>query len=870
MFNRMLRIALVCTTAAALTVGCGDDEKSNNVTTGNNNTSTSNNTTTGPNNIDPNVDPNVDPNNVDPMLQCDTVEETCVIGDPTSDNFVCADSGDGPKCKRACDQPQAVGEDKGCTAGAICVANEAGTATFCQSSQCTGWADATSCDAFFPENGGNCFPDELLFEPEAAEVISNGAFLCVASAGGAEGSMCESLNDCAPGLLCDGGECKSLCGADSDCGGDDRCIGDDTARFLDSGVGICDIGCDAFSRGQCPTGQGCTTVSPTDGFCLDVGEGSLGDQCDIGDGMTAPDPQCSEGLQCVNFGEDDGAGNGFGRCVATCSTLGVNQDAWDATCPTSDQNGFGRFVHLDESKPAVDIYVNNTRVIDDLAFGETSMNGMFSQLPTGQITVDIVAGTELNNNSPLLTITPTVSANDAITWGVTPDGADIQVISIPVPRNEAAPASGSVKLRIGHGIPDVTPVDVVAVAANAADLTNEIVLATNLTFGSASGFAETLAGTVDVYVFTAGAARTIAGASAAFEDVVLPADATVTVYARGSTANANLGLTVVNYVSANVSSALPQFCFDLSDEPSPTGGICFDTCTGDQYGEDVCGISDFQCNPFGRFNEHLCFPGGDVPVGGACDPEVGNCDELGSCEARGDGTGVCVSHCQSQNATNANLACEASQTCNQATFSDAFNFGRCGTECTPTGGLVDGSCPANLENCFVNDTDQANYYCSASGATAEGAACSVISNGAFAPNTCEGGNLCANPFRLNSGDMNATQEDPGTCTPICELVSDEASSCPAGTKCGLDWFNAGTGLGFCTDTGDNPEAGGQGDACTTDGAPCSDGSVCLNTGAGLSCLFFCDRVGTNNACPGTSTCEDAFQLGTQLDIGLCL
>jgi hypothetical protein len=112
-------------------------------------------------------------------------------------------------------------------------------------------------------------------------------------------------------------------------------------------------------------------------------------------------------------------------------------------------------------------------------------------------------------------------------------------------------------------------------------------------------------------------------------------------------------------------------------------------------------------------------------------------------------------------------------------------------------------------------------------------------------------------------------EDPGVCSPICELVSDEDSSCAAGTKCGLDWINAATGLGFCVETGGNPEDAAQGDPCTEEGAPCGDGSACLNTGMGFSCIYFCDRSG-DDTCTGGTSCEDGFGVGTQLDIGLCL
>ena len=869
MINRMLRIALVCTAAAALTVGCGGDDDNNKSTNANTNNTTTgaNNTSTGANNTS--TGPNINTGNNNPTEQCSSAGQDCVIGDLTNANFVCEDVGDGPKCKSACVQPTTPADPKGCPAGSVCVGNMSGD-TFCQNSQCTGWDDDSSCEAFLGAPG-NCFPDELFFDGDAADLLPNDAFFCAQSNGGALGSTCESLNDCAPGLLCDEGSCKNICGADTDCTGDERCIGDDTARFLDAGVGVCDIGCDAFSTGQCPAGEGCFTVSDTDGICSPVGIGALGDQCALGNGMTAPPPECSEGLQCVNFGESDNSGNDFGRCVASCSTTGVNQAAWDATCPSATQNAFGRFVHLDETKPAVDIYVNGALAIDDLAFGDTSMGGMFAQLPVGQLTVDVVAGTDADNTNPLLTVTPTTSANDAITWAVTPDtGGAIQVISVNVPRNEAAPASGQAKFRVGHGIFDVTPVDVVAVAANATDLTGEVVLASNLAFGTAGAYAEVPAATYDVYVFSAGATRAIGGEAAVFEDVAVPADATFTVWARGAAANTNLGLTIVNYVSANVSSALPQFCFELADEPSPTGGICFDTCTAEQYGDGVCSITDFQCNPFGRFDTHLCFPGGEVAVGDACDPEVGDCGELGICEPRGDGTGVCVSHCQPGTQTNNALSCDQNQSCNPGQFATAFNWGRCGTECTPAGGLVDAACPTNLQNCFVNDTDQTTYYCSASGTTAEGGTCAVAQNGAFAPNTCEGGTLCANPHRLGSNDMGLDIEDPGVCSPICELISDDASSCAAGSKCGLDWINAGTGFGFCAETGGNPEAGAQGDVCTVEGAPCGDGSACLNTGAGLSCIYFCDRAGNNDTCSGGATCQDAFQVGAALDIGLCL
>ncbi|MCB9566138.1 MAG: hypothetical protein H6710_02795 [Myxococcales bacterium] len=106
----------------------------------------------------------------------------------------------------------------------------------------------------------------------------------------------------------------------------------------DGGVGQCDP-----LAQDCPEGQKCTAVSPMEGepwgvnVCVDVmGDGQVGDPCDVMNGKYTGLDNCAEGFICL-LTDDDGVG---GTCVEFCNA--------DMLCP---QSGAMCSVYNDGSLP---------------------------------------------------------------------------------------------------------------------------------------------------------------------------------------------------------------------------------------------------------------------------------------------------------------------------------------------------------------------------------------------------------------------------------------------------------------------------------------------------------------------------------------
>ncbi len=313
---------------------------------------------------------------------------------------------------------------------------------------------------------------------------------------------------------------------------------------------------------------------------------------------------------------------------------------------------------------------------------------------------------------------------------------------------------------------------------------------------------------------------------------------------------------------------LGSYCFDLTggDDPGIRDGACLEECQVADYGQGNC-AGGFVCQPF-RGERHVCFPGGTVAAGGACDPEATDCAEGTYCRAFGDGTGICVSRCEVMNGTNNTLACEAGETC-QPVGDDTFNFGRCGIECTPNNS-ADASCPANLQNCIADDDDMTASYCEASGMTAVGQACESPA----APNACVAGSSCVNGVNFGLAGSDALTM-AGTCNSFCDPFDN--ASCPAGQACSVDIFVLSLSTGSCFDAGTNTAPTEVFGACPEIGKACGNRGICLNDNGSGICQQYCDPDSTDAGnCPANARCATSFNNnGTVIDLstgpyGLCI
>ena len=826
--NRSLRLAcLACCVVFA--VSCGKEEGNNdssntgtNITTTNNGTTNNTDNITPNNNTTPNNDNNPTNNNMpNTGTTCTAVGDAC---DPTMDagaGFACIEE----TCEAAC----AAVED--CPSGQICGQISDGGPAFCIRSDCAGWTD-TSC-----ADGTKCVG------------YINDAFLCTPDGGGAVGSACTATEQqqfpCDAGLLCIFGECTELCGGDGDCtAAGEACVADS----IDTGVGFCDVACTSYSLGECPAGQGCFPVTSEQGVCEDVGTVPHYAACD--DMNT-----CGEGAACIAFQSADAATGApdIARCLPFCDPTLASQDQSNATCPQpGNPMGYGRFLHIFEGAGMVDVYIDGTRMVDDLAFG--ALSGGFMALAPGMHTVDITAFDAADNSAPVATVMANVTGSTVVTWGIAP-GPD--VITIDVPRGQAAPAAGNGKLRAAHAIPDFGgPADVVAVPAGAADFTNETELALNLAYGAAGAFAEVPAGSYDIYVFPAGGARDTTNANGVTVAAFAVADGDFgTAYARGTTDAgdaADPGLTLAAYASAPSSGgALGGWCLDLGDSPAPNSGFCIEDCgSSDAFGTGACSTAGDVCSPLaGGFNG--CFPGGPNGPGEACD--TGNladgCDGVSFCVGYGDGSGVCSSYCQPDNQTNALLGCSGTDECVDA----GDNLGRCRTPCTPDATFGDTtSCPANLQSCVPFDRGE-DAYCGPNGSVAAGAVCEAFAG------QCQLGLDCINDWAIDQSSMDPFED--GTCTTMCDPFGDN-SECGAGEVCILNFLTLNRAVGHCQP---QDEMGTQNMPCQAGSRVCGQSSICLDVGA-LTCIALCDLDDPTTCAMGN--CSQLFQ-SAEIRIGFC-
>lgn len=179
---------------------------------------------------------------------------------------------------------------------------------------------------------------------------------------------------------------------------------------------------------------------------------------------------------------------------------------WLAAGTASAQQGAGvRVVHASPDAPAVDIYVNGAKVLENLPFREYSE---YLTLPAGTYTVEIkVTGT----NTVVKQLSLPVQAGKDYTAiavgyaasGKTP-GFDVMLLE----DDNSAPADGRIKLRVAHTAPGAPAVDVY-VTTPFETLDGKQAVLTNVPFKAASGYLSVPIGMYQARVAVAGT-KTIA------------------------------------------------------------------------------------------------------------------------------------------------------------------------------------------------------------------------------------------------------------------------------------------------------------------------------------------------------------------------
>lgn len=163
-----------------------------------------------------------------------------------------------------------------------------------------------------------------------------------------------------------------------------------------------------------------------------------------------------------------------------------------------------RIVHASPDAPAVDIYVNGGKVLENLPFREYSE---YLSLPAGTYTVEIkVTGTD----TTVKQLSVPVQADKDYTAiavgyaGGNQPGFDVMLLE----DDNSAPADGRVKIRVAHTAPGAPAVDVYVTTPFETLMGKEPVL-TNVPFKAASGYLSVPIGMYQARVAVAGT-KTIA------------------------------------------------------------------------------------------------------------------------------------------------------------------------------------------------------------------------------------------------------------------------------------------------------------------------------------------------------------------------
>jgi Domain of unknown function (DUF4397) len=150
-----------------------------------------------------------------------------------------------------------------------------------------------------------------------------------------------------------------------------------------------------------------------------------------------------------------------------------------------------RVAHFSPDAPAVDVYVNDDRVLSGVEYKTVSK---YLELPAGSYDLAVRPAGAAASSDPVIEATAEVEAGNAYTVAAVGALADItaEIFSDDL----SAPASGKAKVRVIHAAPEVPAVDV-AVEGGPT-------LFEGVEFPSATDYAEVDAGTYPVQVKAAG------------------------------------------------------------------------------------------------------------------------------------------------------------------------------------------------------------------------------------------------------------------------------------------------------------------------------------------------------------------------------
>lgn len=150
-----------------------------------------------------------------------------------------------------------------------------------------------------------------------------------------------------------------------------------------------------------------------------------------------------------------------------------------------------RVLHASPDAPAVDVFVDGSEAISDLAFDEMTD---YVAVPGGDHNIQVFPASADGTGDPVIDADVTLTADTDYTIAAVGLVADIEPLVLV--DDNAAPAAGEAKLRFVHASPDAPAVDIYAEGAG--------VVVPNAAFKDASGYLGLAASTYNLEVRAAG------------------------------------------------------------------------------------------------------------------------------------------------------------------------------------------------------------------------------------------------------------------------------------------------------------------------------------------------------------------------------
>ena len=179
--------------------------------------------------------------------------------------------------------------------------------------------------------------------------------------------------------------------------------------------------------------------------------------------------------------------------LATLAVAACDDDDNDVTAPATTAQL--RVVHASPDAPNVDVLVDNTAALTNVAYKAASA---YLQVPSGSRNLKVRA-----TGTTTVVIDQTATLNEGSAYTVIATGRVASIAPLVLTDDQTSPAAGNVRVRLVHASPAAGNVDIY-VTSTTADITTATPTLANVAFRAASNYLEVPAGTYRVRITPAG------------------------------------------------------------------------------------------------------------------------------------------------------------------------------------------------------------------------------------------------------------------------------------------------------------------------------------------------------------------------------